>query len=280
MKSSEFKSFNYLENGEVLFSIFETKKSTQKLDAGFYDIWYDGYPKNSVILKQLSIDEKIKIHSFPDKEKLDKLFEAFFNSNVSNSISSLGFIHKIGVLLHGKEGSGKSTILKYYANESIVNHDAIVFYIRRENINLCWSFIKNIREIQDNPIIIFFEEIEQHIKWESNEGIIKTILDGNQSINNCIFLGTTNYIGEIPVAIKNRPSRFKYVLDIEGIQDEAEVKSLLMNMIGGMFSENEINTFVEDLKGSTIDTIKQFGLDKLMDLKTYHNHKKRIGFIT
>jgi len=279
MKASEFKSFNYLENGEVLFSIFETKKSTQVLDAGFYDISYEGYPKNSIILKQLTIEESVKIHNFPDREKISKLFEAFFDEKVISSISNLGFLHKIGVLLHGKEGSGKSTILKYYANKAVVEHDAIVFYIRRENINNCWKFIQDIRSIQNNPIIIFFEEIEQHIAWEYNEGIIKTILDGNMSINNCILFATTNYLEKIPNAIKNRPSRFKYVLDIEGIQDEEEVKQVLEVMIGDMFTPKEMDEFVNELKGQTLDNIKQFAMDKLMDLKTYAKKEKRLGFI-
>jgi SpoVK/Ycf46/Vps4 family AAA+-type ATPase len=279
MKSSEFKSFNYLENGEVLFSIFETKKSTKKLDSGFYDVWYESYPKSSIIIKQLNIEEEIKIHEFPDKEKLDTLFKSFFDEKVLNSITRLGFLHKTGVLLYGKEGTGKSTIFKHYANKAVINNNAIVFYVRREFINTCWSFIQDIRSIQDNPIVVIFEEVERHIKWESNEGVIKTILDGNLSINNCVFLASTNYIDEIPSAIKNRPSRFKYVLDIEGIQDESEVERILTTMIGDMFTAEEIKLFANDLKGHTLDNIKQFAMDKLMDLKTYKKENKKIGFI-
>ena len=44
-------------------------------------------------------------------------------------------------------------------------------------------------------------------------------------------------------------------------------------------NKEEIKIHAESLKGSTLDQIKQFGLDKVMDLKTYDNQRKKIGFI-
>jgi hypothetical protein len=47
-------------------------------------------------------------------------------------------------------------------------------------------------------------------------------------------------------------------------------------MIGDMFTDSEINSFASDLKGSTLDLIKQFSIDKIMDLSHYNskNNKK------
>jgi hypothetical protein len=41
-------------------------------------------------------------------------------------------------------------------------------------------------------------------------------------------------------------------------------------MIGDMFTDSEINSFASDLKGSTLDLIKQFSIDKIMDLSHYN----------
>jgi chromosomal replication initiation ATPase DnaA len=218
--TSDFKSFHYLENGEVSFSILDTIKTEQKLDSGVYTLEYLPYPEMRVKLDVSTDNESIKTYSFPDKDKLDNLFESFFNKNVIEKVKDLGFYHKVGVLLYGKEGTGKSTIIKSYAYNVLEKHNGLVFYFTsNQYVNKCWDFIKKIRAIQDNPIVVVFEEMDMYVQKTSEvpEGYLKTILDGNNSIDNCIILGATNYIDTIPKAIKDRPSRFKYVLNIEGI---------------------------------------------------------------
>lgn len=192
---------------------------------------------------------------------------------------SLGFYHKVGVLLYGKEGTGKSTIIKYYFNKAIVENKALVFYINRtdESIQQCWEFIMNVRKIQNNPIIVVLEEFDEQMKY--NEGYLKKVLDGNLSIDNCIFMATTNYIHNIPEAMKDRVSRFKYSLDIEGVQSKEEAYFIIKGMLEGICKEDEMEKFSEEMKNKTLDQIKQFCLDKIMDIRSYNsNRRKQIGF--
>jgi hypothetical protein len=53
-------------------------------------------------------------------------------------------------------------------------------------------------------------------------------------------------------------------------------------MIGDMFTDSEINSFASDLKGSTLDLIKQFSIDKIMDLSHYNlkNRKTHKDYLT
>ena len=136
----------------------------------------------------------------------------------------------------------------------------------------------NVRRVQPNPIIVVFEEFDDQIQ-NRNESFLKTVLDGNMSIDNCMFMATTNYIDAIPDAMKNRPSRFKYVLNIEGIQNKNDVYVLIYKMLVGLFSDEDINVFANELKGQTLDFIKQFCIDKIMDLKSYSHKKGLIGFL-
>lgn len=279
--TSDFKSFHYLENGEVSFSILDTIKTEQKLDSGVYTLEYLGYPDMRVKIDVSTDRETIKSYTFPDKDKLDNLFESFFNKNVVQKVKELGFYHKVGVLLYGKEGTGKSTIIKSYAYKVLENHNGLVFYFTsNQYVNKCWEFIRKIREIQDNPIVVIFEEMDMYVQKTSEvpEGYLKTILDGNNSIDNCIILGATNYIDTIPKAIKDRPSRFKYVLNIEGIHSEEEILEILSPMISDICSKDEIKEYSYMLKGETLDSIKQFAMDKIMCLQSYSKNKKTMGF--
>lgn len=276
MNTADLKSFHYLENGQIQFSLFDTIKSTKKLDSGFHNISYN-LDEKRIVLTQLKSIEPIKIHDFPDKDKLDELFKAFFDERIRLKVSSLGFMHKVGVLLYGKEGTGKTTIIKHYANKAVLTKEAIVFYVGKHYLDNCWEFIRQIRNIQKNPIIVIMEEVEEIFKY-GYEGTLKTIMDGNLSIDNCVFFGATNYIDKIPDAVKNRESRYKHVLDIEGIQNPDDIVRILTPLIFDLFKPEEITTFANTLKGSTLDIIKQFAMDKIMDLKTYKKEKRTIGF--
>lgn len=280
--TSELKSFHYLESGEITFSILDTIKTQSKLDSGVYTLEYLPYPEMRVQVNVSTDKETVKTYGFPDKEKLNSLFESFFNEDVIKKVKSLGFYHKVGVLLYGKEGTGKSSIIKSYANQLINQNDCLVFYFTNNTgVSACWNFIKKIREIQDNPIMVIFEEMDMYTQPtpDNPEGYIKTIFDGNNAIDNCIVMGATNYIDKIPVAIKNRPSRFKYVLNIEGVHAEEEILEILASMIGDLEDIDELKKYANGLKGETLDVIKQFALDKIMCLDCYTNvTRKKIGF--
>jgi SpoVK/Ycf46/Vps4 family AAA+-type ATPase len=278
MKTTDYKSFNYLENGDIQFSEYETIKSSKILCCGAYIVNFIGYPQNVVTLKVLDNVEAPKPHNFSDKDKIDNILVSFFNQEIHQKILKLGFCHKLGILLHGIEGTGKSTIIKYYSDYFIRNHNAIVFHITYyyEEITKCWDFIQNVRKIQDNPIIIIFDEFDKQM--EKNEAFLKTVIDGNMSIDNCIFFAATNYLDKIPKAMSERPSRFKYCLNIEGMQIEEDIVDIIHPILNELYDDFDIKQFAKHLKGSTLDHIKQFALDKLMQLEHYGKNKKIIGF--
>lgn len=278
METTGFKSFNYLENGEVTYSIMDTIKTEKILDPGFYNISWVDYPKYIVEMHVLKVKEFNNSVTFPDKLKLDSWFDAFFEKPIKEKIETCGFLHKTGILLYGKEGTGKSTIIVNYCGKAIAEQKALVFYINDKYFpHKCWDFLLKIRKIQDNPIIIVFEEIDALI-YEKHESFLKSALDGNLSIQNSIVFATTNYIDRIPTALKDRPSRFKFSLNIESLQDHETICSILKTTIGDILNEKEIEDFAKELNGSTLDHIKQFCLDKIMNLESTKKKVKTIGY--
>lgn len=279
VKTTDLKSFNYLENGEVTFSMFDTIKTIKCLEPGVYDVSYIEHPEYRVSLRHIIEKESTKIYNFAEKNKIDDIVRAFTDPKIKLKLEELQFLHKVGILLYGKEGTGKTTITNYYCNKLIEEVSAIVLRIKYSGyrISEVIDFVNNVRSIQDNLIIVVFDEFDEFVQ-EGKEGLIKTFLDGSSSTNNTIFLAMTNYIERIPDSIKNRPSRFKYQIEIEGIQSNIEIKSIMMKMIGDILPEETIGKYAVDLQGQTLDSIKQFCLDKIMDITTYSGSKSKIGF--
>jgi SpoVK/Ycf46/Vps4 family AAA+-type ATPase len=278
MKTSTLKSFHYSETGEVEYSMLETVKTTRSLDPGLYQVNYIEHPEYRVTLKQDTDAENLPIHSFPDKEKIEALLAAFFSPAVAKRIRLLTFRHKTGVLFYGKEGTGKSTIIRHYTSHLIETQKAVAFRVLTTNSRLqdVWNFVVQIRAAQNNPLVIIFDEFDEQMK--DNTAYLKMMLDGPLSIDNCIFFASTNYLELIPETLRERPSRFRYVLNIEGIQSEAEIAIIVGSILGNDIQEPELSRIANEMKGATLDQIKQYCLDRIMRLRRYDSQKK-IGFV-
>jgi hypothetical protein len=77
MNTSDLKSFHYLENGSITFSILDTIKTSPKLDTGIYNLAWLEYPESKLQLTSNVDGETIKMHEFPDKKTLDNFLNAF-----------------------------------------------------------------------------------------------------------------------------------------------------------------------------------------------------------
>lgn len=201
-------------------------------------------------------------------------------TETKEKVNTLGYNHKTGILLYGKQGAGKTSMFKRYFNDAVKTKNALVFDISFSDGIMCWwNFLKDIRTIQDNPIIVFFDEFEEYFTNNgSQETNVKKILDGTESIDNCLFFMTTNYIDKVPETIKDRPSRVKYKIEVTGIQDEKLITQFLKQSFGKIKMEVDFEKEVSKMKGWTIDELKQWVLDKVMDIEPEEKANKKLGF--
>lgn len=280
MKTSDLKSFHYLENGEVSTSILATIKSQSTLDPGEYSLDWD-YQNRKPIFFKLDEGEEIEYKISKEHELLNTVLKSFFDKKVVDKFKRIGIYNKIGILLHGKEGTGKTSLVKHYCRRLSKEQGAICITMLCNNIDFQNSidFVKKIRTVQNNPIILVFEEFEMFLG--SNLGKMKLLLDGMLSIENSIVFGNTNEIDQIPPALKDRKSRFKYVLEIGGIEDLEIISSICTNLIDDILSGEQIEQLSNFLIGSTLDEIKQKCIDIIMDIESYKpKERRRVGFST
>lgn len=203
-----------------------------------------------------------------DFNYLDELF-----SDLSKKLhENLNLNRKVGYLLHGKQGSGKTTTMYAMAKKLIDSYDCCVFTVEeKEDFYFLTDMIPKFREVKDFKAVIILDECESEL--DNYENYFKSLLDGTDSLNDCVFLMSTNYISRIPSTIKDRPSRFKYVLNIDGIEEESVIYEIMKHMNDSLdkdvkLADESIRSYVNDLKGSTLDEIKT----KFMEIAFFENN--------
>lgn len=241
----------------------ETNNVGKVFGSGFYEANTDQNGNLKIRVESLN-----EIH-LPYKTKENRLLvetvNNFFASGVLEKINKLGFTHKLGILLHGKQGTGKTSVLNFIAKKVVEENGGIVFFCNDGNtLQSAIGLSKMIREIQANPIIFIADEFERYAK--NSESEMKNFLDGKDSIQNTLFLAATNYIDKVPNTLKERPSRFKIVQEVKGITDKNLMKAILKTTSDkidpNLFSSEDIETIVKDIKETTLDELKHICLDK------------------
>ena len=171
--------------------------------------------------------------------------------NLKDDFKKHGFLHKRGILVHGPQGTGKTTAVNLTIKEIIKLGGIAVFYSDPSTLT---EGLNIIREVEpDRPIVVIIEDIDKSMRYGEEE--VLAILDGESQIENVVYVATTNYIEKLPPRIINRPSRFDCVIEI-GLPDENIRASYLNNKIKTTIGPDGEN-LVELTEGFSISHIKE-----------------------
>jgi hypothetical protein len=120
-------------------------------------------------------------------------------------------LHKRGYLVHGPQGSGKTGVI-YQLCDAIKEVGG--FSVMVDTPDVDGPAIRRLREVEpDRPILGIIEEIDMQIS-EYDEAEWASLLDGEYSVNNIIWVATTNNIEKLHPRFRNRPSRFDMVVEV------------------------------------------------------------------
>ena len=161
---------------------------------------------------------------FPEKQNVFSYINAWIKSEYY--FSNRGVNHKIGILLYGKPGTGKTTFAKVLATKFKL--DLIIL-----NLNILSELIKR-KDFCDrlDDSVVVFEDIDVLVSKRDNSvtsadrenfQALLQLLDGINSCNKTIFLATTNYIDRLDPALI-RDGRFDIKIEMKNFDHDEAVK--------------------------------------------------------
>lgn len=173
---------------------------------------------------KISLDRQYGIHCKPITISCDELI-TLNNPVIESLISEISMfwdkkdlyfqnklIHKRGILLEGFPGTGKTSIITLLC-EDLIKRGGIIFKLDGPaDLSNYIAFVNDyFRKIEnDTPCITIIEDIEKY----GDEVAILDLLDGKNSINHHVVIGTTNNSSDIPDTYL-RPSRIDLRIEID-----------------------------------------------------------------
>jgi SpoVK/Ycf46/Vps4 family AAA+-type ATPase len=181
----------------------------------------------------------------------------FFTPETRDKHRRLRVPHRMGILLHGKQGTGKTTLLRKVVQAAI---DMGALCIEADPDQDTLTCIQIARDSDPcRPVLILWEEFDQAARECEEE--VKRMMDGIDSPEGVLFLATTNYLSRIPATLCQRPGRFAHVLEV-GLFDKEERRLFLEKILAdsGLTEEEragvDVAALLEVTEGKTTDEIK------------------------
>lgn len=132
---------------------------------------------------------------------------------------------KRGIILHGVPGNGKTVSIKALMSSLYDREDKIPSLYVKSFENKCQTELYSIRQIflqarNSSPCLLIFEDLDSLVTDEIRSYFLNEV-DGLESNDGILMIGSTNHLDRLDPAIAKRPSRFdrKYHFKLPGEQE-------------------------------------------------------------
>lgn len=253
-------------NSEMIahFEIDTTDQTMDTLPPGFYE------PKDigGMFRKQLAVtptkenDKLVQFKSGSVGSTL-KLVGEFFSDKNKKVYSDMKLTHKMGIILHGPPGTGKTSTAFLIMTNLVSQHKAICLDFTGCKLDFIHWTLSILRKIQSSPIVAFIDEID--ISIDRDEAGYLTFLDGSKSYEDLIVIGCTNDLADIPERIRNRRSRIKHVIEIKSFPIEVYEQYILDKIPNIDNDKLKAFSFLAVEAGLTLDEMKHCLIDHFIE---------------
>lgn len=260
----------------VQYSIDTFKDTYELLNPGIYKVSDVGGMMVGTILAfdQLKSNDALINFKTGIVQEINDIVLNFCHAETISKYQKFELAHKMGIILHGPAGTGKTSAAYILMEQLVATKNAICLDFSKARLGFIKTALERIRKHQDNTIICFIDEIDDSIDYEETKWL--TFLDGNDSFNNCIVLGCTNNLQDIPDRIKKRPSRIKYLFEIKSFPIDV-YKQYILNKVPDINGEllSKLAYLAEE-NGFTLDQLKHLIISHFIDNQNIENSIQQI----
>jgi SpoVK/Ycf46/Vps4 family AAA+-type ATPase len=164
--------------------------------------------------------------------------------------------HRRGALLYGPPGTGKTYSIVRAARKAMEELNVLVFLLHQD---VSFDQLSKLRPyFQERRTVFLFEEVSRSAMKGGNRAPadLLSFLDGELSWDHNYNIATTNYPGDLPGNLVDRPGRFDVLIEMDH-PGASERKRFLDAYLG----EGEYPSGVVDrLKGFSLSYIKEMVL--------------------
>lgn len=247
-QASDYSQWYVLPNNQFC----ATGTTIKTLHSSVYSIAQDSEGRVVFSQTQLVTDELLKL---PDTASAKVLSSIHRFWEARNLFIKKKQVFKRGMLLWGPPGSGKTVTVTLLMLD-LIRRDGIVI-LGKTHPNLVSQALQNLRRIEPNrPAIVVLEDLDELID-KYGESDLLSLLDGENQVNNVVYLATTNYPENLDPRFINRPSRFDEVIKIGMPSDEARAMYLRAKLNKSELSDSQLATWVVDTKGMSIAHLRE-----------------------
>lgn len=239
------------------------------IEPGVYNVFQDRDGATHAQAFDVKTDE---LYFLPNDHTIQVCKEIAEFWNKAEKFKQHNVKHKRGILFMGPPGTGKTSLINLLT-DAVVKNGGVVFHVTSIN-ELYWyiEFVhQHLRVIHpDMPVITVLEDIDKYMDGGSNESGILNFLDGSDSFDHHVVVGTTNRLDGLNDLIV-RPSRFDWLVTVD-LPDEACRKEFLTRK--GL-EEQEAVEWAKQTNGYSMADLKELYISvKLLDLSLKESKAK------
>lgn len=230
---------------EIGFTPLGRATLTPKLEPGTYRV--ETYPQLKLIPTDSKTDELMVFRESAMNRVMTEINRFW---ELKPNFDKLGYLHNRGILLFGPPGTGKSSLLQQVSKEQTSKNEITLFSHGLAGLQ---AGLQCIRTVEPNRrLVVILEDIDG---YDYNERELLQLLDGENNINNVLYIATTNYKNKLSERLM-RPGRFDKHVFID-YPDFNSRYTYLENKLKNIESPDKIKQITEKTQGFSFGHLKE-----------------------